>query len=189
MSKSDKKLQEELAAAGHKPTGKTDTKSSKSTDGTDTERVQRPRIPAGAKPSEVLALHITDKQALYEATRLRRNDEANKATFDATAAAIDGCAKKVGEKAVNLLRHRASPDNVQVYTRRGLDQIISQGKVTSKQMVDAFGDKYRIGTCRAQTNQLFQLFPALGIATREDKGTLSLNKDSLIVSQYRKAKK
>lgn len=194
MSKSDKQLEAELEVAGHKPTTAaktTTTKSTKTNTDADagTEKITRARVPAGSKPSAALAIHIPDDQARYEATRLRKSDTADKATHDATCAAIDRLAKKVGEKAVNLLRHRASPDNVQVYTRIGLDQIISQGKVTSKQLVDGFASKYRPGTCRAQSNQLMSLFPALGIATREDRSTLSLNKDSVIVAQYRKATK
>jgi hypothetical protein len=189
MSKSDEKLREELNSGGVKTSGKPKPKRGADVKADATEKVARPRIPAGSKPSEVLALHITEPSALYEACKLTKNDEPSKSAFNAFAKTIDGLAKKVGEKAVNLIRHQSSPDNVQVYTRIGLDHLLDQGTMTSASLRGVYSAKYKPGTCSAQSNQIMQLFPALGIASREDKSTLKLNRDSSIVAAYRKARK
>ena len=146
----------------------------------------RPRIDPGATPSQVLAAHITDKSALHTSAVLVRGDEANGTTFNKTAKALDGLAKKVAEKGVNLLRYRGEPDKVQVYTRLGLNQLIEQGEATSKSLVTMFQSKYKDGTARAQANQLMSLFPALGIAER-DGSNLKLSKQSAIVHDYKRA--
>jgi len=164
-------------ATGSKPTDRT---RSASTGGS------RVRIEPGSTPSQVLAAHITDRDALYNAAVLSRGDEPNKRTFDAMAQRLDGLAKKVAEKGVNLLRYRSEPEKVQVYTSMGLNALIEQGEATSKSLTDLFGRKYKPGTARAQSNQLMSLFPALGIAERSGS-TLKLSKDSMIVRDFKRA--
>lgn len=191
MSKADKKLRDELAAAGH-TTAAADASSGDSTEPTtsagttDAKRGPKTRIPPGSKPSAILRAHIADEPALFEAARLNKEDKPDGDTFKTTAGIIDNLAKKVGEKAVNLLRFRSQPDQVQVYTRMGLNQLVTQGEVTSKGFVDLFSAKYKPGTARAQGSQLMQLFPALGVATK-DGSTLKLNRSSVIVQAFRKA--
>lgn len=148
----------------------------------------RAKIPTGATPSQTLAIHLGSTEAVHGAIKLHRGDTVDEAYANNVFGVIDKLAKKVAEKAVNLIRYRSAPDNIQGYTRKGLDLLISQGEVTSKQMVDMMrAAKYTDGTSRAQSNQLFQLFPALGIAERGDKSTMKLVKGSAIVSDYRKA--
>ena len=147
----------------------------------------RVRVPAGSKPSVVLALHVPDVEERHRAMRLTRDDAIGEETSLVTAGIIDKLAKKVGEKAVNLLRHRGQPEKVQVYTQIGLDLLIAEGVLTSKALTERFAVKYKDGTCRAQGNQLMQLLPALQIVKPGSvKGTLVPNKRSLILADYQR---
>jgi hypothetical protein len=79
---------------------------------------------------------------------------------------------------------------VQVYTRIALDHLIENGSMTSKDLVEKYrAVPYKEGTCRAQSNQIMQLFPALGIAERPDRGTLKLHRGSPLYQSYNKANK
>lgn len=193
-SKSDAVLREEMGSTkpsrNAKPQRTTAATSTKAGD-TETEaKTPRPRIAPGSKPSVVLQAHITDAEALQVATRLHKGEVEGDATIKGFAKAVDGLAKKIGEKAVNLVRQRHNPAGVQVYTRIALDTLIENGSITSKDLVEAYrANKYKDGTCRAQSNQIMGLFPALGIADRPDRGTLKLSKDSAIVADYKKAAK
>lgn len=149
----------------------------------------RIRVPAGTKPSEVLALHVPDIDTRHKMMRLTLDDQPGEDNSNIVAGIIDKLAKKVGEKAVNLLRHSENRDRVQIYTQIGLDMLIADGKLTSKGLVDKFSaTKYRIGTARAQGSQLMQLFPALGIVKQGSaKGELIPNKRSVLLRNYGKS--
>lgn len=158
-------------------------------DGNPITTTPRPKIAAGSTPAQVLAAHITDPAMLGEHSRLLKSDKADDAgLIAATGGIINKLAKKVGEKAINLLRHRDNPTQVQVYTRMGLDQLAKEGTITSKGLVDMFSTKYKPGTARAQANQLMHLFPALQVATVNSDKSLVANKDSVILTAYNKAK-
>ena len=204
MSKSDKKLRDQINAKPQraKPARASVATKTEANDDTGTtegtKRGPRVKIAPGSTPSQVLQAHMTDEKQLYGACVLDKADGDNptKHTFNALAKRIDGLAKKVGEKAVNMIRNRSNPGGVQVYTRIALDHLIEQGKMTSASLRgvyagrSAYGGPYKTGTQSAQANQIMQLFPALGIAERsEDKSTLTLNKGSAIVADYRKASK
>jgi hypothetical protein len=193
MSKSDEQLKSELAAAGIETT--TIEKAAPSAKRVPSPKAEkepkepkapRVKIPAGSKPSVVLAHHITDEEALIKAARLNPSDPSDKSALANIAGKIDKLAKKVGEKAVNLLRYRSQPDSVQVYTRMGLNRLIENGEVTSKDLVTMFNATYRPGTARAQSSQLMQLFPALDVATKTESGALRINKSSSIVRDFTK---
>lgn len=144
-----------------------------------------PRVSIAGKPASEVIKSWGD-EALAQAAMAVTGSDAEEG-IKAMLATVDKLAKKVQEKAVNLLKHRATPANVQVYTRMGLTQLIAQGNVTSKQLVDTLLSKYKPGTARSQANQLMQLFPALGVAKRVAKGELELVASSPIVEAYNSA--
>lgn len=160
------------------------------TGGTDSGKRGK-RIPAGTSIAEALRLHLDgDEAKLFEASRLNLEDEPNEAAFNVLAGRLKGLAKKVGEKALNLLRHQSARDSVQVYTRIALDLLIQKGEFTAKELMKAYataGDGYSPGTQAAQSNQIMQLFPALLIADRPSSDRLVLRDESVIVANFSKS--
>lgn len=144
--------------------------------------------PKGApkRPSELVSKGFTAEQ-LQKAAMLVVGDTASSSTVDTLFDRIDKLAKKVGEKAANLVRNRCNPARIQGYTRDGLNLLIDKGEVTSKDLFAGFMGKYKEGTARSQANQLMSLFPALGIAERIGRSGLKLNPDSLIVADFKSA--
>lgn len=152
-----------------------------------TTATPRPRIIPGSTPSQVLAQHINDTEKLNAACVLEIGDDASDDNTKINAGIMDRLAKKIGEKAVNLLRNRDNIANLQVYTRIGIEKLVKGGTMTSKDLTDhyhsgAAGKPYSIGTARAQCNQLMTLLPAMKIATETTKGTLEVNPKSAILA-------
>lgn len=151
-------------------------------------KTPRVRIAPGSKPSQVLAQHIGEGESLHAAMILEVGDKAGEENTKAISAKIDNLAKKIGEKAVNVLRNRNNPANLQVYTRIGIEKLVAAGTMTSKDLTDHYhtgagGKSYTIGTARAQGNQLMTLLPALKIANATAKGTLEVNPNSAILAE------
>lgn len=148
----------------------------------------RVRIAPGSTPSQVLAQHINDEAALHAASVLEVGDKPSADNFASVAGVIDKLAKKVGEKAVNVIRNRMTPQGFQVYTKIGMEQLLKTGTMSSLDLTKHLNEtKYTIGTARAQSNQIMTLFPALKIATVSSKGQLTVNENSTIVRDYRAA--
>lgn len=152
-----------------------------------TPATPRPRIIPGSTPSQVLAQHINDTEKLNAACVLEIGDEPSDANTAQLGGIMDKLAKKIGEKAVNLLRGRDNMASLQVYTRIGIEKLVANGTMTSKDLVDhyhsgAAGKSYSIGTARAQGNQLMTLLPAMKIANETSKGTLEVNPKSAILA-------
>lgn len=147
------------------------------------------RIPNGTSIAGALRIYMEDDEKLFAVSRLNNDDEANETAFNVLGGRLKGLAKKVGEKALNLLRNQGSRDAVQVYTRIALDLLIQKGEFTSKDLMKAYataGDGYSPGTQAAQSNQIMQLFPALLIADR-DGSKLTLRDESVIVASFKKS--
>lgn len=147
----------------------------------------RPRIIPGSTPSQVLAQHINDGEKLNAICVLEVGDQPSDANTTQVAGIMDNLAKKIGEKAVNLLRSRDNLANLQVYTRIGIEKLMKDGTMTSKALTDHYhsgagGKNYSIGTARAQCNQLMTLLPAMKIATETSKGNLEVNQNSAILA-------
>lgn len=158
-----------------------------------TTTTPRPRIIPGSTPSQVLAQHINDTEKLNAACVLEVGDEPSDANTVAVGGMMDKLAKKIGEKAVNMLRNRENIGNLQVYTRIGIERLVKAGTMTSKDLTDHYhsgagGKTYSIGTARAQCNQLMTLLPAFKIATETSKGTLEINPKSAILASLNLAK-
>lgn len=151
-------------------------------------KTRAPRVSraAGAKPSQVLAATMSD-EALLKAAMLLTGDEESEDNVKALNDTIDSLAKKVGDKAVNLLRYASEPRKLQNYTRLGLELLVRDGEVTSKSLTDHLkAAKYTEGTARSQANQIMSLFPALKVAARSGK-TLTLNSESTLLGQFKAA--
>jgi hypothetical protein len=153
-----------------------------------TTKTPRPRIPAGAAPIDILGIHLGDNTLLQQRACLVVGQKPSDEAVEGLATRMSTLAKKVKDKAINLVRHSDNPDNVQVYTRIALDELLAKGELTSKGIQDRYAQvPYKPGTQRAQGNQIMQLFPALNVATK-DGSTLRLNEDSTIVQAYRNAR-
>jgi hypothetical protein len=151
----------------------------------------KPRTPrvsraAGAKAFDVLKGAMNDDQMLKVAM-LSSGDAEDVSLVDSLRDTVNGLAKKVGDKATNLLRHAGDPKKVQKFTGIGLAHLIEHGSTSSTLLTKEFQDQgYTIGTARSQANQLMALLPALKVADKSGRN-LTLRADSNIVSAYKGA--
>lgn len=83
--------------------------------------------------------------------------------------ALDGInAKKVAEKAQNLIQCIETGKKLSGFTKLAVKTLTTKGRVTSKDLVEAFqADGKSLGTARAQSQQMTSLFKQLGIATQD----------------------
>lgn len=96
-------------------------------------------------------------------------------------------AKKVVDKAENLLDAAAGRRNLSVYTRIAIDALTKDGACTSGDLVKLLESRqYSPGTARAQAQQMMALLPLAGIAAR-DKSALKLNESSPVLAVLKKA--
>ena len=79
---------------------------------------------------------------------------------------LDGCnAKKVQEKAQNLIQAIETGKKLSRYTSVAVKRLVADGKVTGKGLVEALqGEGLSLGTARAQAQQMTALFRIAGIA-------------------------
>lgn len=82
---------------------------------------------------------------------------------------LDACnAKKVIEKAQNLIQAIEVGKKLSRYTSVAIKRLVSDGKITGKSLVDALeGEGLSIGTARAQAQQMTALFQIAGIAQKD----------------------
>jgi len=133
----------------------------------------------GAKARDMLVFSFADAE--LEAGELALKQDA----FVADMNDPDKIAIKVRDKAILLLTGLAAGAQMNDVLRRAFVVLHEEGKLTS-------GDKgnlqqnlalkpYSLGTCRAQANQVFMLFPILGICVKT-KGGMTPNEDSTILA-------
>jgi hypothetical protein len=133
----------------------------------------------GEKLGETLILEASD--AALDATAL-------KAKQDETLKAIDGLAKKVGEKAVQLFQTIKTGGKLNEVMQRAIEVLVKEGSITSGDkgnLQTNLLSKYTLGTARSQSNQVFCLFPVLGITKKDGKGKQVANADSVILATMR----
>lgn len=98
---------------------------------------------------------------------------------------VDLMAVKVGEKASMLFGYLREGGKLNEVMRRAFTVLIADGFLTvgdKGNLVSNLEKKpYSIGTCRSQSTQMFQLFPALGICHEREAGKLMMNPDSTIL--------
>lgn len=136
---------------------------------------KEPKAPKEAKPAK----------PQREAARDALGAEA----YDAILAVIADpkVAKKVVDKAENLLDFAAGRRALSTYTRVTLDALVKSGATTSTELVKLLESRdYSPGTARAQAQQMMALFPLVGVAGRE-KSALTLNETSPVLAVFRKA--
>lgn len=141
----------------------------------------------GLKPSEALT-RVVPEEELLKVALLTSLDNPDRENADAVLSKLDLLAKKVGQKAINVLRFADSPVRVEGYVRKGLDFLLSeadQGRsITCGGLYEVLRRAgYTEGTARSQSSQLNVLFPALKIVNQTGKD-LAVNEDSVIVQRY-----
>lgn len=139
-----------------------------------------PRL-TGDKPSEILTNAFNKDATLLKAAMTLTVGEDSDEAVQTALKDMDGLAKKVADKGVNLVRFRNHKDKVQVYTRLGLEFLMQKGEASSKELTEHLqASGYTIGTARSQANQLMQLFPVLKVAEKVGK-SIKLRADSMLV--------
>jgi len=74
-------------------------------------------------------------------------------------------AKKVQEKATNVVQAITSGKKLSGFTKLAVKTLLSNGRINAKTLVEAYqADGKSLGTARAQAQQMTALFKALGIA-------------------------
>lgn len=117
------------------------------------------------------------------------SDEELGAKQAALLKAVDLMAVKVGEKATMLFGYLRNGGKLNEVMRRTFTVLLADGFLST-------GDKgnlvtnlekkpYSIGTCRSQSTQMFQLFPALGICHEREGGKLVMNEGSTILMKMK----
>jgi hypothetical protein len=142
-----------------------------------------------AKPSAALVARLGSVEAVTAHLKISEGDDAVDAKELVTAlserlSGLDDLPKKVGEKAVNLIAHLGGGAKLSCYTEIAIKMLVSKGELTSKELIDRYiARPYSEGTSRSQCGQMMQLLPALGLADRTTRGSLTLRKDSVIAKQ------
>lgn len=143
------------------------------------------RASGATTPFQALAQRLGGVKALESNIVLSTDDVERDlsellAEFETT---INGLAKKVGEKAVNLIAHLQGSATLSVYTVIAIEMLVKDGKLTQRDLVNRYLDRpYSLGTSRSQAGQMMQLLPALKIAKKTGRGELELDPNSVIMS-------
>ena len=99
-------------------------------------------------------------------------------------------ADKVREKAVMLLTWMKTGGKMNEVMRRAFTVLVNDGQLTSGDkgnlQQNLLAKPYSLGTARSQANQMFMLFPELGI-TKKEKGRMVPNENSTILMKVRGA--
>lgn len=147
-----------------------------------------PRPGTFAKTSEKIAHKLGDKMGefiLLELSDAALDPEALAARQAEVLASCDGASQiKVREKMVQLFGWVRNGGKLNEVMRRSFVTLARDGFLTS-------GDKgnlhsnllekpYSVGTARAQSNQIFSLFPILKIVNKTEKGRYELNPESAL---------
>ena len=148
----------------------------------------------GDTASERIRSAFSSKDDLHKATQLHASQGATVGNASKILALIDGMsAKKVREKAVNLIVNRDRPESVSIFTRLAVKRLLEAGSTTSAELAKLYrecgangGKGYSEGTARAQANQMMALLPELKVASRDGK-VLTLDKDSIIANEIQAA--
>lgn len=166
---------------------------------------KEPKAPKEAKVKEPKAPRITssthlpgdrlvallggDKDFLAFDLIADSKEQAEKAdTFISAMNTKGAIADKVKEKAILLLTWLKSGKDTSALNdvlRRSFAVLIEEGSLTSGKggnlQTNLLAKPYSLGTAQSQSNQMFMLFPILGIATKE-KGRLVANPQSTILA-------
>lgn len=132
----------------------------------------------GGKAGDFLILETKDAE-LDEAALKARQAELLK-EFDGTSQI------KVREKMVQLFGYLSGTNTkLNEVMRRAFTVLLKDGNLISGEKgnlhVDLLAKPYSVGTARAQSGQIFSLFPQLKIVNKTDRGVYQANPDSVIL--------
>lgn len=163
---------------------------------------KEPKAPKEPKPklttskkAEVLKHRLGEKVSEYlvfDTSDLELDEAALQAKQEQFLTDLDDTlADKVGDKALMLFDWIAKGKGMAELNeviRRGFNLLLADGFLTSGDkgnlQQDLLKKPYSLGTARSQANQLFCLFPALGITVKE-KGRMTINENSVLLDIYR----
>lgn len=136
----------------------------------------------GSKAGDFLVLETKDAE-LDEAALKARQDEMLK-NFDGTSQI------KVREKMVQLFGYLSGSNaKLNEVMRRAFTVLLKDGNLISGEKgnlhVDLLAKPYSVGTARAQSGQIFSLFPQLKIVNKTDRGVYVANPDSVILQMMK----
>lgn len=146
-----------------------------------------------SKKSEVATSKLGENAAgfILELSDAELDEKAQAKQRETFLSSIDDMAKKVGEKAVNLVAYAGADAKLSAYTAIALKFLVDKGSITTKDLIEHMQDQkangvkgYSIGTARSQSHQMFQLFPAFKVGTLDGK-TMTVNEESLIVAKFK----
>jgi len=137
---------------------------------------------SGMLPSVALRTALGDRLytlcAVSDKLTSTIDSERNAAIDDYLTGELDVLAKKVKEKAINAFQSACGQASLSVFTQIAIDLLKDKGVLTGADIKNRYlARPYSPGTASAQSSQLMQLLPVLGIAKRSGN-TLELNTDS-----------
>lgn len=157
------------------------------------DKPKEPRVNAGStanmKKSDAIRHKLGDacyQICVLDTQMAKMNDADLKVAIDQVIADVDTLPKKVGEKVLNLLCAINGKDNLSVYTKIAIELLKEKGPegMTTADLRQKYLDRpYSPGTSSAQSSQMFQLLPFLGIAKRSGN-TMILNEESVFADMF-----
>lgn len=132
----------------------------------------------GSKAGDYLILETKDAELDESALKVRQEELLK--SFDSTSQI------KVREKMIQLFGY-LSGTNVKLneVMRRSFTVLLKDGSLISGEKgnlhADLLAKPYSVGTARAQSGQIFSLFPQLKIVIKSDRGVYVANPDSVIL--------
>lgn len=132
----------------------------------------------GSKAGDFLILETAD--AMLPEVELKTRQEELLKSFDSTSQI------KVREKMVQLFGYLSNDTaKLNEVMRRSFTVLITDGSLISGEKgnlhANLLSKPYSVGTARAQSGQIFSLFPQLKIVTKSDRGVYTANPDSVIL--------
>jgi hypothetical protein len=144
------------------------------------KKSERIKHKLGDKVSDFLILEMSD--ATLDADTLKARQEQILSDIDTKLA------KKVGEKAAQLLDWYSKGGKLNEIMRRAFTVLVTENELTSGDkgnlQQDLLAKPYSLGTARSQANQVFMLFPFYKITVKE-KGRMIMNPDSVMLAKAR----
>lgn len=137
----------------------------------------------GDKAGDYLLLEITDAELSAEDLAVKQAEMMK--GFDATSQI------KVREKMVQLFGYMRNGGKLNEVMRRAFAVLIAEGQLTSGDKgnlhLNLLTKPYSAGTARAQSGQIFSLFPALKIVVKSERGIYVANPNSMILETMKAA--
>lgn len=137
----------------------------------------------GDKAGDYLLLEITDAELSAEDLAAKQAEMMK--GFDATSQI------KVREKMVQLFGYMRNGGKLNEVMRRAFTVLIAEGQLTSGDKgnlhLNLLTKPYSAGTARAQSGQIFSLFPALKIVVKSERGIYVANPNSMILETMKAA--